>query len=508
MSESESRQELDTPAASSAGLAALVALAVTDFLVMLDGLLVTVILPAVREEFGFTQAQLGWVVTAYVLVFAGCMLLAGRIADLYGRRLLLLIGYALFGIGALVAGLATDAATLVAARAVQGLGAAAMTPAGLSLLTVSFPAGPARNRALGVWAAAGSIGIPAGALLGGLIAGTWGWRWVMLVNVPAAALGAALALWSLSESRMPQAQRRLDLPGAITVTAGLAFMILALTQLEPLIRDPAAVLFGSSAGFFLPLAAAVGLLVAFAVVETRAEHPLVSVGMLRRPGILRANLAAAGLPVGLGAMMFIATQYLQEVRGLTTWETGLSYLALAVPVTAFSPVAPRLVSLMGRRYTAALGFAMQATGLLVFLIVTPESSLLLTVLPAFFVTGAGAPIAYIPVTGAAVEDVGEDAGLASGLFNTVQQVANTLALAVMAVAVAVGSSSGADRAVATAVTTTGIRYGFTVSAVLALGAAVASLFLRPEAQPRGPDGPPRSGRRSAGLTLAPPDPVR
>jgi EmrB/QacA subfamily drug resistance transporter len=469
----------------SAGLAALIALAVTDFLVMLDGLLVTVILPDVQRDLGFSQADLGWVVTGYVLVFAGCMMLAGRIADLCGRRLMLLVGYALFGVGALLGGMADSAWMLIVSRAVQGLGAAAMTPAGLSLLTVAFPSGRARDRALGVWAAAGSIGIPAGALLGGLISGAWGWRWVLLINAPAALIGAVLALRSLDESRLPKAQRHLDLPGAVTVTGGLAALILALTQLEPMLRDAPTVL-GGAIGFWLPLVAGLLLLALFVVVESRTAHPLISLRLLRTPGIIRANIAAAGLPVGLGAMMFIATQYLQAIRGLTPWETGLTYLALALPVTAFSPVAARVLARLGRRRTAALGFGLQAAGLLLFVTAGPDSNLLATVLPAFAITGAGAPLAYIPVTGAAVEDVGDDSGLASGLYNTTQQVSNTIALALMAAAVAIGSSGVSVGDVATAVTVEGIRAGFGAAAVLALGAAVASLFLRPESAPAAP----------------------
>lgn len=473
------RRSNTTAVRQGAGVLALIALAVTDFLVMLDGLLVTVILPDLRRELGFSQADLGWVVIAYVLVFAGCMLLAGRVADLHGRRLLLIIGYGLFAVGALLGGMATNASMLVASRALQGLGAAAMTPAGLALLAENFPAGQARNRALGVWAAAGSMGIPAGAVLGGVVGSSLGWRWVLLMNVPAAVVGAALALVSLSESRSAQAQRRLDVPGAAAVTIGLAALVFGLVQLEPLVRGGDTTL-GGHFGLYMPLTLGLVLLVAFVVIESRAESPLVSLRLLRIPGLVRANLAAAGLPVGLGAMMFIATLYLQEVRGLTSWETGLTYLALALPVTVFSPIASRLMRLLGRRRTAALGFVMQASGLIIFLFIDSQSSLVATVLPAFAITGAGAPIAYIPVTGAAVEDVGDDSGLASGLYHTTQQVANTIALALMAVAVAIGSSAGEAGAVAAVANLTGIRAGFGVGALLALAAAVACLFLRPE----------------------------
>ncbi len=271
-------------------------------------------------------------------------------------------------------------------------------------------------------------------------------------------IGGLLALRSLEESKLPRAQRHLDLPGAATVTGGLAALILALTQLEPMLRGAPTIL-GGAAGFVVPLAVGILLLAIFAAIESRTAHPLVSLRLLRVPGIVRANIAAAGLPVGLGAMMFIATQYLQAIRGLTPWETGLTYLALALPVTVFSPVAARLLGWLGRRRTAALGFALQATGLLLFLTVGPDSSLLGTVLPAFAITGAGAPIAYIPVTGAAVEDVGDDSGLASGLYNTTQQVSNTIALAAMAAAVAIGSSAAESGGVATSVTVDGVRAG-------------------------------------------------
>lgn len=465
-----------TPAtARTAGVLALVALAATDFLAVLDGLLVAVALPEIQQALGFSQAGLGWVVTAYVLVFAGCLLLGGRVADLYGRRRVLLAGYALFAVGGLVGGLATTPHTLVAGRALQGLGAAAMTPAGLALLTVAFPAGPARNRALGVWAAAGSVGIPAGALLGGLISSAFGWRWVLLVNAPAAVLAALLALASLPESRAEATTRRLDVPGAVTGTAGLASLILAITQLEPLARGHAGVLGAGPASVLLPLAVGAALLASFVVIERRAPNPLLPARVFRGPGVVRANIAAVGLPVGLGAMMFIATQYLQQIRGYTPWQTGLTYLALALAVVAASPVAARLTTHLGRRRTAALGFTLQAAGLLLLTTTTTDSSIWTTVIPAFALTGAGAPIAYIPVTAAAVDDAGDDSGLASGLFNTTQQVANAVILAALATAVALG---GLLTTADTGLTVAGLRTGYLTAAAVLILCTTAALRLR------------------------------
>jgi EmrB/QacA subfamily drug resistance transporter len=468
---------------TGAGALALLALAATDFLSVLDGLLVAVALPDIQRALGFTQNGLGWVITAYVLVFAGCLLLGGRVADLYGRRRVLLIGYGFFAAGSLVAGLAATPGMLVAGRAVQGLGAAAMTPAGLSLLTVAFPDGPARNRALGIWAAAGSVGIPAGALLGGLITSSLGWRWVLLVNAPAALAAALLAAYTLPESRAQVATRRLDVPGAITGTAGLACLILAITQLEPLVHGGPGVLGQGVSSILVPVTAAAALLTGFVAVERRAPHPLLPARLLTAPGVLSANAAAAGLPVGLGAMMFIATQYLQQIHGFTPWETGLTYLALALPVMAGSPLAARLVTLLGRRRTAELGFALQAGGLLLLTLTTADSSIWTTIVPAFILTGAGAPIAYIPITAAAIDDVGDDSGLASGLFNTTQQVANAVALAGIATAVALGSTIDTVPAAtpAGAPTITGLHAGFLAAAVMLAAAAAAALRLREHA---------------------------
>jgi MFS family permease len=411
---------------------ALAALAAADFLVLLDGLGVAVALPAIRDGLRFDQADLSWVVTAYVLVFGGFLLLGGRLADLVGRRRVLLGGFAVFAAGSLVAGLAPTAPALVGGRALQGLGAAAMAPAALALLTATFPAGPERDRALAVWSAAGSLGIPAGALLGGVVTGLWGWRWVLLGIAPAAALAAGLALLVVDESRDPGAPQGFDLLGAVTGTLGLALLILAITRRAP-----------------LPLVAAVALLIAFVVTERRSPAPLVRPDLFRGPGLVAANLAGAALPVGLGAVLFLGTQHLQGVLGFTALQAGLAYLALSLPVVAASPIAARLVARFGRRPVAVGGFLVQAAGLLVLLPASGNGLWL-----GFALVGAGAPAAFVPVTGAAVAV--PDSGLASGVFNASQQVGNALALALLAV---VGYGAGVGLCLLGAVAALRLRCG-------------------------------------------------
>lgn len=500
------------------GVPALVALSAADFLVVMEGFVVAVALPAMQDDLGLTQTGLQWVFTAYVLVFGGFLLLGGRVADLYGRRRVLIGGFAIFAVGSIVAGLAPNAGLLIAGRAVQGLGAAAMSPAALALLTATFPAGGARNTALGVWSAVGSVGIPAGALIGGLLTDVLGWRWVLGLNAPAAVLAAVMARVTLEESRDETVQdadglSRLDVPGATTVTAGLALLIVAITGTERLALlgadDAQQAGEGATAGTQLlpalaavvvPLAVAGALLIGFVGIEQRLERrgmaPLVPPSILRTPGLLTADLAGAALPVGLGALLLLGTQYVQRILGFTAWQTGVAYLALAAPTIVASPTAARLTSRLGRRPVAIGGLLLQAAGLLWLAAVAPgvglagaaaagnaftRDAFVMGVLPAFLMVGAGAPIAYVPVTGAAVDDAGHAAGLASGLFNGAQQVGNALALALMAAAVAVGATlapaalagaSGDHHLVA------GLRVGLVVAAALCVAGALTSWRMR------------------------------
>lgn len=472
------RSQTSPPSRNRSAGPLLAALCAADFLVVMDGLIVAVALPTIQRDLDVSTASLQWLINAYVLCFAGFLILGGRLGDLYGRRRVLLVGLGLFAAGALTAGLAPVTAVLVAGRAVQGLGAALMAPTALALLVANFAKAPARTRALGWWSAAGSIGIPAGALLGGVLTATWGWRWVLLINVPAAVLAAVGTRLAVPESRNPTGRQRLDVAGAVLVTTGLALLIFAIVQTEQLTEEP-----GTVWSVLTSLGAGMMLLAAFAAVERRTSDPLVPAGILRTSGLLPANLAGATLPVGLGAVLFLATLYLQRVLGYTPLATGLAYLAVALPVITASPAASWLTTRLGRRPVAVFGLLLQTAGLLLLASAPTDGAFLTDVLPGFVLVGAGAPIAFVPATAAAMA-VRTDSGLASGIFNTAQQVGNALALATLATAAAVSTGVLLDRGVShdTALTG-GYQTGFLVAAALTTAGAFAALKL-----PRGTAG--------------------
>jgi EmrB/QacA subfamily drug resistance transporter len=458
-------------------------LCAADFLVVMDGLIVAVALPSIQDTFGFATGELQWVVSAYVLCFGGFLLLGGRLGDLYGRRRILLLGLVIFAAGALLAGLAWNGPVLVVGRAVQGLGAALMAPTALALLTATFNEGPQRTRALGWWSAAGSLGIPVGALLGGVLTAALGWRWVLLINVPAAVLAAAGTWRAVPESYDRTRPRRLDAPGAVLITAGLALLIFAIVQAE----------YFTSPDFawriLPPLFAGVLLLSVFVAVERRAPAPLIPLRILRVPGLLAANLVGAALPVGLGALLFLATLYLQRILGFAPLHTGLAYLALAAPVVAASPVASWLVTRVGGRTVAGAGFLLQAVGL-VLLARAPSSGAFLTdVLPAFVLVGSGAPLAFVPTTAAAMSALQHETGLASGVFNTFQQIGNALVLAVLATLAATWTGVLLDHGAAQdPALTGGYQAGFLLAAAITAASAAAAYKLPETDQEHGGSG--------------------
>ena len=405
----------------------LAVLCAADFLVVLDGLVVAVALPAMQQALAIPAGSLQWVITAYALCFGGFLLLGGRLGDLYGRRRVLVVGLLLFAAGSLLAGLAWTPLALFGGRAVQGLGAAAMTPTALALLTIAFTDPAARAQAFGVWSAVSSAGIPAGALLGGVLTATVGWRWVLLVNVPAALVAAALTRAVVDESAAAERPRRLDWIGAVLVTAGLAAIIAGITQAEH--THTGGALLGRVVA---PVVLGLTLLSVFVVVERQTAAPLVRLEQLRAPGLLSANLVGLVLPVGLGAGLFLGTFYLQQVVGLDPLLTGLAYLALAVPCIIASPLASRLTLRLGRGATATAGLLLQTAGLILLARVTATTGTLANVLPGLVLIGLGAPTAFVPTTATAMDSPNGDTGLASGFFNTSQQLGNALALAAIA----------------------------------------------------------------------------
>src|SRR6266487_490641 len=370
---------------------ALAALAVAQFMVFLDETVVNVALPSIKTDLGFTQATLGWVVSAYIVVFGGLVLAGGRAADLFGRRRMFLAGTAVFGTASLADGFAGSQQMLIGARVAQGVGAALATPAALALVTALFPVRAERVKALSIWGALSGLGFAAGILLGGVITQAASWRWVFLINVPVAL--ASLVVVPRLVTGSPVAERRgFDLAGAVTVTAGMTTLVYAL------VKAPAYG-WGSPAALAL-FAAAIALLGAFAVIERRSTAPLL--------------LGISGL-----STLFLLTLYTQQVLGYTPLQAGAAYLPLAAGVAGASAVASRLVGRTGPRPLAIAGLAAAAAAMTLLGHATPAAGYWASVLPAMVILGLGAGLSFVSITTAALERV-DDA--ASGLLSTTVQI--------------------------------------------------------------------------------------
>src|SRR5680860_281725 len=323
----------------SKGLALLL-LASTQFIVVLDASIVNVALPSIGTDLLFSQENLSWVVNAYTLAFGGFLLLGGRLADLLGRRRMFIAGLLLFGVASLAGGLSTSEAQLIAARAIQGLGAALISPAALSIVTTTFAEGAERNRALGIWGAVAGAGGAAGVLLGGILTQWAGWEWVLFVNVPIAAFVVWQAPKRLLESKAEEeSERTLDIPGAVTVTAGLALLVYTLV-------NAADAGWTSSETIVLGLIA-VALIALFVIIELRTSKPLVPFSIFKNRTLRAANIVGVLTGMSLFSMFFLITLYLQQVLGQDALEAGLSYLPLAVAIILAAGLAGQLVTRFG-----------------------------------------------------------------------------------------------------------------------------------------------------------------
>jgi EmrB/QacA subfamily drug resistance transporter len=417
-----SRTSLDTPRAKNAALALL---AMTQFVIVIDASIVNVALPSIGKGLSFSRADLSWVVNAYTLTFGGFLLLGGRLADLIGRRRMFMSGLVLFSFASLAGGLAQSEAWLLAARATQGLGAALVSPAALSLVTTTFKEGSERNRALGVWGAVAGAGGAAGVLLGGILTSGLSWRWVLFVNVPIGVLAASLAPSVLVESKLEDEQRSFDFAGAVTVTAGLSLLVYALV-------DAVNVGWGSAATL-VKLASAALLLLAFVVIEHRERWPLMPFSIFRLRTLRGANIVGLLVGMSLFSMFFFISLYLQTVLGFSPIKTGLSYLPLAVTIILTAGLASNLVTRIGFKPTLIAGLLFVAAGLAWFSLVEPHGSFLADVLGPSLLAAIGLGLSFVSVTIAAVTGIRpNEAGLASGLINTAQQVGGALGLAILA----------------------------------------------------------------------------
>ncbi|MER6274689.1 MFS transporter [Streptomyces sp900105755] len=444
----------------------LVVLLVAQFMLAVDFSILNVALPVIGRGLGFSLGNLQWIATAFALCAAGFTLLFGRVADLFGRRRLFLGGLAVLGLASLAGGLATGPEVLIVARVLQGLATAAVTPAGLSLLTTSFPEGPLRQKALGLNGALMSAGFTTGAVLGGVLTDLLSWRWSFFINVPVAAAVLVIAPMVLSESR-PAERPRLDVPGALAVTLGLLAVVLGFTRAGEHGWGDAAAL-----GI---LAAGVVLLVVFYFVERRAVAPLVPVSVLGRRTVAFGNVAGVLAFVTETSLVFLMTLYLQKVLGFSPLAAGLSFGVLGLGTVAGGVVAPRFIGRAGTRAALVTGALVQtvATGALLALGTTHASLGLL--LPATFVGGVGNMLLIVGFMVTATSGLPDhEQGMATGLATMSQQIGITMGTPVMS-AIATGAMTTA--------TVTGILHGIrtavAVNTALVLATAlIAALFLR------------------------------
>ena len=392
------------------------------FMTILDVSIVNVALPSIGKSLHFSRDNLQWVITAYAITFGGFLLLGGRLADLFGRKRLFLIGVVVFTVASFLCGLAWSEGVLIVARAIQGLGAAVITPAALSIITTTFEEGPERNKALGIWGALGGSGAAVGVLLGGVLTKYAGWEWIFFVNVPVGVLAFLLAPRFVRESKSEKETSQ-DIAGAVTVTSGLALLVYAVSKAP----DHG---WGSS-WTILRLAVAAGLLIAFVVIESRAKDPLMPFSIFRVRTVAGANVAALLLGAVTFANFFILTLYVQQVLGWSALKTGVTFIATAGSAVLWAGVAQALTTRVGPKPIMVVGFIAMVAGMLWYTQIPADGSYWTDLLPGYLLVGFALPFTFIPVSIAALAGVAHDeAGLASGLFNTAQQIGGAIGVAI------------------------------------------------------------------------------
>jgi EmrB/QacA subfamily drug resistance transporter len=450
---------------------ALVLLCSAQFVVVLDASIVNVALPSIGDALDFSQENLPWVVNAYVLTFGGFLLLGGRAADLLGRRRVFMAGLMLVAVASLAAGFATTEGQLIAARAAQGLGAAIISPAALSIVTTIFSDGAERNRALGVWGAVAGSGGAAGVLLGGILTDGLGWEWVLWVNVPVSLVAFALTPGLIAESRAEGETRAFDVAGAVTVTAALSILVYA-------VIDATDKGWGSTRTLGL-VAVALALFAAFVAIELRARKPLVPFSIFRIRTLTGANVVGVLVGASLFSMFFFISLYMQQVLGYSAIHAGLSYLPLALTIIATAGIGSQLVTRFGYKPVLAAGLLFIVAGLTWFSRISVGGGFATDILGPSLLAAAGLGFSFVTTTIAAVSGVEEhEAGLASGLINTSQQVGGALGLAVLSTIAtshtedAVASGTGLPQAL-----TDGFQYAFLGGAAIALVGFVLTLVL-------------------------------
>jgi EmrB/QacA subfamily drug resistance transporter len=453
---------------------ALALLATVQFMVILDIAIVNVALPSIQVDLGFSQENLQWVISAYALLFGGFLLLGGRLADILGRRRLFVAGLIVFTVASLLSGLAWSDEVLILTRAMQGLGAAIITPAALSILMTTFSEGRDRNTALGVWGAVGAFGAVAGVLLGGVLTDWLSWEWIFYINIPVGLAALALTPLLLTESRDAHI-KSFDVPGAVLVTSGLITLVYAITQASD---------YGWSSVETIGLFAAAGaLLAAFIAWEARVSEPLMPFSIFRTKTVSAANIAGLILGTVTFSMFLMLTLYMQQVLGYSPMKTGVAYLAVAATAIVWSTIAAQLVTRVGVKPTIAAGMTLLTVGLLYFTQVSVGGTYAGDLLPGFLIIAAGLGFSFVPISIAALAGVqSSEAGLASGLFNTSQQIGGALGIAALSTIATTKTSDGvaAGTPVPKALTD-GFEAAFIWGAVVAaIGIVVALVLVRRE----------------------------
>ena len=400
---------------------------VAQFMVVLDATIVNVALPSIQHGLHFSATSLQWVVNAYTLVFGGFLLLGGRAADLLGRQRLFVAGVVVFTLASLLNGIAPNAATLVGGRALQGLGAALVSPAALSIVMTTFAEGRERTKALGIWSAIAAGGGAVGLVLGGLLTDTLSWRWVFFINLPIGIAAMVAAIRYIPESRAEKRPDTADVGGAVSVTAGLLVLVFAIVKTQA---------YGWTSGRTLGLGAlAVALLVAFVVIELRSKAPLIRLGIFRMRSLTSSNLSMLFVISGLFGMFFFASIYVQEILGYSPLKAGLAFVPVTAGIVIGAGLAQQAIVRLGVRRVPLVGIVMATAGLVLLAMIPTHGTYLADLLPGLMLMSVGMGLTFVPLTLIATTNIdAEDAGLASGIFNTAQQVGGAIGLAALSTA--------------------------------------------------------------------------
>jgi EmrB/QacA subfamily drug resistance transporter len=457
----------------------LVLVCFAQFMVVLDATIVNVALPSIQADLDFSSGSLQWVINSYTLVFGGFLLLGGRAGDLLGRKRLFLAGVALFTFASLLNGLSQSGEMLIVARALQGLGAALVSPAALSIITTTFADGPERTKALGVWGGIAAGGGAIGLLLGGVLTDALSWEWIFFVNVPVGILALVLSARYVPESRAEKRPDGIDIAGAVSVTAGLIVLVYAIVKAQD---------FGWGSPSTLGLgAAAIALLAAFVAIERRSKAPLVRLSVFRIRSLASANGVMLLVASGMFAFFFFSSLYVQEILGFSALEAGLAFLPFTAGIMVGAGAAQKLIARFGVRPIAVVGMLLAALGLAYMSGASPDGSYAVDLLPGIIPMSIGMGLTFVPLTLIGTTNISDaDAGLASGVFNTSQQVGGALGLAVLSTLASDRTSNvlgglghpptPSDSALAVV---EGFQVAFTAGAVLiGLGAVLLATLLR------------------------------